>query len=124
MDASSPVTGGELNAALTSALVGIHNEYLGRGPRGAYTFYHDNVVVTIMHDVITLAEKRLDAAGDGHAVSSTRVLFQKAMRPEFTAAVQRLTGRRVIAFVSGNDLDADVAVETFILDGPPGAGAV
>jgi len=41
--------GGELNQAITSALVGIHNKYLGRGPRSALTFYHDNVIVTLMY---------------------------------------------------------------------------
>jgi hypothetical protein len=32
--------GGELNAAVTRALVGIQNEYVGRGPRTASAFYH------------------------------------------------------------------------------------
>jgi hypothetical protein len=36
---SLPLQGGELNAAVTSALVGIHNQYLGRGPKTASTFH-------------------------------------------------------------------------------------
>jgi hypothetical protein len=51
---SDQLAGGELNAAVTSALVGIHNRYL------------------------------------------------------------------VVAFISGNHIDPDVAAELFILDGPPG----
>jgi hypothetical protein len=31
-------------------------------------------------------------------------------------AVERLTDRRVVAFISGNHVEPDVAVETFILD--------
>ena len=38
----SRLRGGELNAALTSALVGIHTNYLGRGPKTASTFYQGN----------------------------------------------------------------------------------
>src|SRR5689334_14981546 len=37
------------------------------------------------------------------------------MRPELVAGVEALTGRRVIAFMSDNHVDPDVAVETFVL---------
>lgn len=45
-----------------------------------------------------------------------RHLFQKTMETEFTDAVERLTGRKVIAFISGNNTKPDVASELFILD--------
>jgi hypothetical protein len=41
------------------------------------------------------------------------------MAGEFREAVERLTGRRVLAFISGNHVDPDVAAELFVLDGPP-----
>jgi hypothetical protein len=34
------LTGGELNAGITSSLVGIHHKYLGRGPVTATTFHY------------------------------------------------------------------------------------
>lgn len=117
------LTGGELNAAITSAIVGIHNEHLGRGPRSAYSFHVDGVVVTVLNDVLTKAEQTLVAGGEARAVAATRHLYQEAMQAEFTAAIERLTGRTVTAFVSGNHLDPDVAVEVFILDDAPGSGA-
>jgi uncharacterized protein YbcI len=112
------LTGGELNAALTSALVGIHTEYLGRGPRTASTFHHDNILVTLMHDVLTQAERALVEAHRDDAVTSIRHLFQKTMQADFTAAVERLTGRKVVAFISGNHVEPDIAAEIFILDAP------
>jgi uncharacterized protein YbcI len=51
-----------------------------------------------------------------------RHLFQETMKEDFTEAVERLTGRRVVAFISGNHVDPDIAVELFILDGTPGRG--
>jgi hypothetical protein len=39
------------------------------------------------------------------------------MEADFTIAVERLTGRRVTAFISGNNADPDIAVELFTLDG-------
>jgi hypothetical protein len=34
--------------------------------------------------------------------------------------VERLTGRTVLAFISGNHIAQDVAAGLFLLDGPPG----
>ena len=58
MTNTDQLRGGELNAALTSALIGIQTAHLGRGPKAASTFHHGNVVVTLMHDVMTPAEGR------------------------------------------------------------------
>ena len=113
--------GGELNAAITSALVGIHNHFLGRGPRTASTFHYGNVLVTLMHDVLTPAEKALAEAHHTDAVSRMRHLFQKTMESDFREAVERLTGRKVVAFISGNHADPDIAAELFVLDGPIGS---
>ena len=111
--------GGELNATLTSALVGIQNEHLGRGPRSASTFHHANVVVTLMQDVMTPAERRLAETGNAPAVATMRHLYQEEMRGDFNDAIERLTGRKVIAFMSGNHVDPDMAAEIFVLDGEP-----
>jgi uncharacterized protein YbcI len=112
------LTGGELNAAVTSAVVGIHTAHLGRGPRTASTFYRDNIVVTLMHDVMTHAEKALAGNEHAEAVNHMRHLFQTAMEADYKSAVERLTGRTVIAFVSGNNTSLDIASELFVLDRP------
>jgi uncharacterized protein YbcI len=110
--------GGELNAAITSALVGIHTQHLGRGPTTASTFHYRNVLVTLMHDVLTHAERALGRGDHVDAVRHIRRLFQHAMEPEFREAVERLTGRQVVAFISGNQLEPDIAAELFVLDEP------
>ena len=119
-DTTGRKEGGELNAAVTSALVGIHNQYLGRGPKTASTFHYDNVLVTLMNDVLTRAEKSLAEAQHSQAVSQMRNLFQTTMEDEFREAVERLTGRKVVAFISGNHTNPDIAAELFIRDGPIG----
>ncbi len=113
------LSGGELNAAITSALVRIHHAYLGRGPTTATTFHHENVVVTLMYGVLTLAEQSLTRSGHSEGVASIRQAFQGVMESEFTEAVERLSGRSVIGFVSGNNVQSGVSSEVFILDGNP-----
>jgi uncharacterized protein YbcI len=116
MAESGKLSGGELNAAVTSALVGIHTAHLGRGPRTASTFHHGNVVVTLMQDVMTPAEKSVARNGNATEVSNMRHLMQEAMRGDFTGAIERLTGRQVIAFMSANHNEPDMASELFVLD--------
>ncbi len=112
------LTGGELNAAVTSALVGIHTQYLGRGPKRASTFHHSHVLVTLMHEVLTPAEKSLSRTRHTDAVEQIRLLLHGTMEAAFREAVERLTGRKVLACISGNHLDPDIAAELFILDSP------
>ena len=73
-----------------------------------------------MNDVLTHAERSLANAHHNDAVTHMRHLFQETMEADFRGAVERLTGRKVIAFISGNHVDPDIAAELFILDGPPG----
>jgi hypothetical protein len=45
-------------------------------------------------------------------------MFQETMEADFRIAVERPSGRKVVAFISGNNSDPDVAAELFILDAP------
>jgi uncharacterized protein YbcI len=73
-----------------------------------------------MREVMTNAEKTLAQSGSGSEVTNMRRLFQQTMETDFRAAVERLTERKVVAFISGNHMDPDIAVEMFILDGALG----
>jgi len=66
-------------------------------------------VVAVMHDVLTNAEKALARSGCQGEVAEIRQLFQDAMEADFRGAVERLTGRKVIAFVGANHLEPDLA---------------
>ncbi len=118
MSISVPLRGGELNAAVTSALVGIQNQYLGRGPKTASTFHQGNVLVTLMHEVLTPAEISLAETHRRHLVTGIRHLYQETMEDDFKEAVERLSGLKVVAFISGNHVTPDIAAELFILDAP------
>jgi hypothetical protein len=45
----------------------------------------------------------------------TRKTFQSVMGDELTAGIEEILGRKVIAFLSANHVEPDIAVETFIL---------
>ena len=110
------LTGGELNGALTDELVGVQTGYLGHGPKTAFTFYRGNVVVTLMHDVLTKAERILAQTGRHGEVTEAHGLFRQEMEADFRAVVERLTGQKVLVFLGANHIDPDVAAAIFILD--------
>ncbi len=117
--AAAPLSGGELNAAITRELVRIHTAAIGRGPRKSYSFHSGDTLITVMLGVLTRAEQTLVAYGEGEAVLAMRRLSQRAMAEEMKVAVARLTGRGVLAFMSDNHLDPDMAVQVFVLEPPP-----
>ncbi len=116
---AAALSGGELNAAITRELVRIHTAAIGRGPRKSYSFHSGETLITVMLEVLTRAEQTLVSYGEGDAVLAMRRLSQRAMAEEMKAAVVELTGRKVLAFMSDNHLDPDMAVQVFVLEPLP-----
>jgi|SRR5215210_3599430 len=108
---------GQLSAAISNAVVHLLAEDVGRGPTRARTTIDDDLVVVVLHETMTKGEKTLVAAGREADVLQIRRSFQETMRRELVAAVERLTNRNVVAFMSANHTDPDAAAEIFLLDG-------
>jgi uncharacterized protein YbcI len=62
------------------------------------------------------AELNLQAMDEHQRLRDIRLFFQYAERSRFTEPVERITGRRVKAFVSGIDTHTDLACELFVLE--------
>jgi uncharacterized protein YbcI len=88
----------------------------GRGPTKAHSFFRGNVVVVVLEDVMTTAERTLAESGRGEAVAQARRELHSAIRTQLVAAVENLTGRRVDAVMNDVSLEPDMAVEVFVLD--------
>jgi len=77
-------------------------------------------VICVREDILSTDEDSQIAGGDSGDVIDGRVAFQEDMQDEFTTEVERLTGRRVTAFLSANQTAPGVACELFFLEAPPG----
>ena len=84
-------------------------------------YINDNVVLCVLEDILSTEESALVASGYSDEVIDGRVTFQEGMEDEFTAEIERLTDRRVTAFLSANQTTPGVACELFFLEAPPGA---
>jgi uncharacterized protein YbcI len=108
--------GGALNAAISNAIVGLLRENVGKGPNKARTIHSDKIVLCVLENTMTKAEQTLAARGKKEYVLGIRHAFQETMQPELTDAVESLTGRKVVAFMSANHVNPDLAAEVFVLD--------
>jgi uncharacterized protein YbcI len=107
---------GQLTAAISNAIVGIHSKHYGKGPTKAKTYLIDDMVVCVMQDVFTTVERTLIEAGKGDLVREVRTTFQHSLRDEFRDVVRNILGREPRGFMSQVDCEADMAVEFFLLD--------
>jgi uncharacterized protein YbcI len=114
--AQEQVPTGVLASQISRAIVQIWHEYTGRGPTKARTTITDELVIVLMADTLLKAEKNLATDGKVDQVLSMRRAFQDTMQAELTAVVEDLTGRKVMAFMSHNHVDPDLAAELFVLE--------
>ena len=101
--------------AVGNAITRLHRERYGRGATTTRTVFHGNRIVVFLEDIYTPAERTLIDAGAFEQVKVTRQSFQMAMRGPFTEAVEEITGREVVAFMSQVHRDPDMAAEIFVL---------
>ena len=111
--------------AISNAIVGLYKEQFGRGPRTARTYWTaPDVLTVVLEETLTPAERNLAQMGEHQRLRDTRMVFQYATVAAFCEAVERITGRKVRAFMSGIDTKVGgLCAETFVLhpegyDGP------
>lgn len=115
-----PLAGSALTDAISVAVIALYAEFYDHERTTATTYINDNVVVCVLEGILSSSESRQVAAGAGKDVIDGRIAFQEGAQDEFTKAIERLTGRRVTAFLSANQTNPGVACELFFLEAPPG----
>jgi uncharacterized protein YbcI len=107
---------GRLAAAISTAVVHVFSEHTGRGPTKARTTIDGEMVVVVLQDSLTRAERSLVEGGKDAEVLQLRRNLQETMSTDLIAAVERLTASNVQAFMSANHIAPDTAAEIFLLD--------
>jgi uncharacterized protein YbcI len=113
---SREVGQGSRAAKISDTVVGVLRTRTGRGPTRAKTTISDDLVACVVHDTLTAGERRLVANGQSDLVLTTRRHYQEAMETGRREGAERPTDRKVIAFMSDNYIDPDMAVEACILE--------
>jgi uncharacterized protein YbcI len=110
LDGQSP------SAAISNAIVRLLAESTGRGPTQARTTIDRDLVVVLLANTLTKGERYLANNERSGQVLDMRRAYQEAMSEECSEAVESITGRKVVAFMSANHIDPDLAAEIFVLE--------
>ena len=103
--------------AVTDAMVALHERYHGRTPASARTQdMGDDMVACLLGDIYTDVEKTMIEMQRKAMVEETRSAFQQAMERRFIDAVEGITNRRVVRFISTHHVGPDLELEIFLLE--------
>jgi hypothetical protein len=106
------VRGGESSNQIARSLGSIWGAFSGQRPK--------STTVEIGRDVVTcVIEEGTEDARPDDDESSASPLSPIRFEYKATAAVTKVTGRRVVAFIPKRDKTTDVSTQTFVLDRPP-----
>lgn len=113
--ATQTLTGEQL-AAITREMVRIKSKHFGRGATEGKSYQCDDFLFCVLKGGMTVAERDLLDHGDAGLVRQVRLRFQENNQSNFEGAVERISGRRVLAYQSQCVLfDPDYTIEIFVL---------
>jgi len=108
---------GLIMVEVSNAMVRLYKDLFGRGPTKTKTSYAGpDLIVSTLENSLTRIERTMVEAGEHERLRDLRMHFQYLGEDDFVGAVEKITGRKVRAFVSGVDTKRDVASELFYLE--------
>jgi uncharacterized protein YbcI len=114
---------GSVAADISRAIVQLIRDYTGRGPTQARTIMTPDTVMVLLSDTLTKGERKLIEHGKIDHVLQTRQQVQRMMREDAIAIIELELDRKVIAFMSDNHVEPDMAAELFVLEREPEVGS-
>ena len=106
----------DVAARISEEIASVHRESYGEDVESIQTHLLPDAVVCVMDVRLLPHERTLLESGRGQqSIRDVRQDFQESIGATFKAAVEHMTGRRVIGFLSSTNLDPPFTVEFFRL---------
>lgn len=100
-------TKGEIEAAISQAIIQFEIDYMGRGPKETRTHIVEDLVVVRLKGVLTPAEEQLSKSVDGkELVKKMRATLIDKARPLLYQVIGDLAGTKIL------DLHTDISTES------------
>ena len=109
------------SAMISTSTVQLLHDYTGRGPTKAKTEISEDLVTILLADTLTTGRAHAGRERPSRPRPTAPPRLPATMRDDLVAIVERQLDRKVIAFMSQNHIDPDLAVEIFVLE-QQGAG--
>jgi uncharacterized protein YbcI len=111
-------TKGEIEAAISQAIVQFEIDYMGRGPKEARTHIIEDMVVVRLKGVLTPAEEQLSKTAEGsELVKKMRSTLIEKARPLLFQVIGDITGAKIIDLHTDISASSGERVLVFTLDG-------
>lgn len=108
--------GRSLLRQLSTEMVRMQKQAFGKGPIRSKAYMFDDLLMVVMRDGLTVAEKTMLEFGQADLVRNFRQQFENDMTSRMIEPIERLTGRKVLTYQSQVMFDPDVIVEIFVFD--------
>jgi len=110
-------TKGEIEAAISEAIVRFEIDYMGRGPKETRSYIVDDLIFVRLKGMLTPAEQQLTKTADGvELIKRMRSTIIDNARTEFSRVITNTTGVAVRDVLTDISTDTGERVFVFILD--------
>lgn len=108
---------GEIEAAISEAIVRFEIDYMGRGPKEARSYIVDDLIFVRLKGMLTPAEQQLTKTADGiELIKRMRSTIIDNARTEFSRVITNTTGVAVRDVLTDISTDTGERIFVFILD--------
>jgi uncharacterized protein YbcI len=116
-------TKGEIEAAISEAVIKFEKEYMGRGPLETKSYVLDDMVLVRLKGVLTQAEHQLATkTGDTRGrdlIKQVRIELLERGRPLLERSIEAITKRKVKSLHTDISTSTGERIIIFTLNGPP-----
>ena len=110
-------TKGELEAAVSEAMVGFEIDCLGRGPKESRSHIIEDMILVRLKGMLTPAEQQLAKRADGvELIKKMRSTLIESARDRLAAIISDVSGAKVLDILTDMNTASGERVFVFILD--------
>jgi uncharacterized protein YbcI len=115
--AEPPKTKGEIEAAISEAIVHFEIDYMGRGPKETRSYIVEDLILVRLRGMLTPAEQQLIKTPEGvELIKKMRSTIIDNARTEFCRVITNTTGVAVRDILTDISTDTGERIFVFILD--------
>ncbi|MCA1689443.1 MAG: DUF2294 domain-containing protein [Actinobacteria bacterium] len=108
---------GQLLVEISNGIVQEFRASVGKGPSKCKSYWAGrDLLVVLLRGGFTVADQTLFDHGHKQAVHHAQHALQEAMEGRLSEIVEKLTGRRVVGFLSASRQSPDLRAELFLLE--------
>ena len=117
MGGISMKTKGELEAAISEAMVGFEIDCMGRGPKESRSHIIEDVILVRLKGMLTPAEQQLAKRAEGvELIKKMRSTLIESARDKLAAIISAVSGAKVLDILTDMNTASGERVFVFILD--------